>query len=178
MSKEDRRRKQIFTIIISILIIILYARILSFSGTSAETSAMQSLSVSEYIISIIEKTFSINLNLNESQFGQFEKFVRKAAHFFEYALLGFLVYSLPLIWGKKTFKPALYSFLAVVVMASVDEFIQLFVPERAALISDVIIDSIGCIAGMALLRLVYCIVSGIKNNLVRRKEDKVFSQEP
>jgi len=155
MTNRDRRRKQAFTIGISILIAIQYIVILRFSYTTGEISSRQSVVVSAYIINFIEETLSVDLDLDETQFRQFVKFVRKAAHFIFYALLGFFIYSLALVWRKSSFKPAFYSFLAVVILASIDEFTQYFIPGRAALVSDVVLDSAGCIFGMIIVRLMY-----------------------
>ena len=165
MTKSEKTSKLIITFIISFLIVLLYSRIIRFSLTPAEISGVQSMFLSEKIINVIQDTFSINFNLSKEQFKSFEIFIRKAAHFSEYALLGFLVYSIPLLWNKRTFKPALYSFLAVLIMASIDETVQLFVPGRAGLVSDVIIDGAGCIFGMSVLRLMY-------NFYVSRKDKK------
>lgn len=155
MDKALRRYKICLTVIVSSLVVVLYFNILQFSSQPAQISTEQSISVSERIIGFIEKTFSINFEISADQFGKIEKFIRKAAHFSEYALLGFLVYMLPLIWERKTFKPALYSFIAVVIMASFDEFLQLFIPGRAALVTDVMLDAVGCVFGMLVLRLIY-----------------------
>ncbi|MCL2050227.1 MAG: VanZ family protein [Lachnospiraceae bacterium] len=155
MNKTDRQRKKVITVILTILIIITYFHILNFSFKTGETSAMQSMSFSESLVHFVEKIFSVNLNMTQEKLGQFEAFVRKAAHFFEYALLGFLVYSLPLLWGKESFKAAKYSFFAVALMAAIDELIQIFIPERAALVTDVMIDAAGCILGMLALRLAH-----------------------
>ena len=155
MADKDRLRKRIFSIIVLIIVVILYIRILSFSFTPADLSAMQSITVSEYIINFIEQTLSINLNLSEVQFSRFEVFIRKAAHFSEYALLGFLIYTLPLIWEKKSGGSAFYTFLAVVLLASIDECVQFFVPGRAGRITDVMIDGAGGIFGILCVRLIY-----------------------
>jgi len=155
MTNRDLRRKQVLTIIISILIAIQYIIILRFSYAPGDISTKQSVIVSKYIINFVEETLSVDLDLDESQFKQFVGFVRKAAHFIFYALLGFFIYSLALVWRKSSFKPALYSFLAVVILASMDELIQYFIPGRVALISDVLLDSAGCIFGMLIVRLMY-----------------------
>ncbi len=76
-------------------------------------------------------------------------FVRTCAHFLEYAGLSVLVYNA--LW--QTFGYA-RPFLAVVissVYAVTDEVHQLFVEGRACQITDIIVDSIGAAAGIAVL---------------------------
>ena len=165
MTEKIRRRKQVFTIIISILVTALYIRILLFSLTPAVVSTQQSITVSEYIVNFIERTLSISLNLSEVQFSRFENFIRKAAHFSEYAMLGFLLYSIPMVWEKRNFKPAFYIFLAIVILASVDETVQLFVPGRAGRVTDVLIDGAGGIFGILFLRMFFGIYASIKQKV-------------
>lgn len=75
--------------------------------------------------------------------------LRKAAHFTEFAALGGLLCWL-FAMLKKGWKPALLSGIAA---ACIDETIQFFVPERAARLLDVGIDSMGVLTGIALLML-------------------------
>ncbi len=76
-------------------------------------------------------------------------FVRTCAHFLEYAGLSVLVYNA--LWQTCGYARP---FLAVVissVYAVTDEVHQLFVEGRACQITDIIIDSIGAAAGIAVL---------------------------
>ena len=75
--------------------------------------------------------------------------LRKAAHFTEFAALGFLLFWLFAMLGKG-WKAAL---LSGVMVACIDETIQAFVPERAPRLLDVGIDSLGVVTGMVLLML-------------------------
>ena len=165
MDKAKKRRKKIGSVIIAVLALITYFHIIRFSSKPGEISAQQSESLSEFIVGIFEKISKTDFDLTEDQFFRFESFIRKAAHFSEYALLGFLVYSLFLLWGKIDFKAAGQSFLLVVSLASFDEFLQIFIPERFALVKDVVIDSIGCVAGMLMMRFIYFIYVSRKANV-------------
>ena len=89
--------------------------------------------------------------------------VRKAAHATEYTILGILLFlTCRDSFGmnlKDSFKTA---FLAGVFYAATDEFHQLFVPGRAGMISDVLLDSIGVLLGCLLIRAlhrVFCIIT-------------------
>lgn len=77
-------------------------------------------------------------------------FLRKAAHFSEFALLGILV-SLRRIAGARSIQPGL-SGLGMAV-ACIDETIQLYVPGRASSVIDIWIDCAGFAAGMILVIL-------------------------
>ncbi len=80
--------------------------------------------------------------------------VRKAAHFSEYLVLGFVsIVALRPRLAVPLFPAVLTLFLWVFV-PSVDEFIQLHVPGRAGLVTDVLIDMAGFAVGMLVSRLV------------------------
>lgn len=92
---------------------------------------------------------SVEMNLNFS-FTQFA--VRKLAHFTEYFLLGIILTIT--IWTftkNKCIFFELFLFLAVPVA---DETIQIFYNGRTSSVRDVIIDFLGCLAGMALCRAI------------------------
>jgi VanZ family protein len=82
--------------------------------------------------------------------------LRKAAHFAEYFILGGLMAN---AW-RSTLTPrylwriCLLSIVFCAVYAATDEVHQLFVPGRAARLADVAIDSAGAAAGTALFVLV------------------------
>ena len=74
--------------------------------------------------------------------------VRKAAHFSEYALLGFFMGLLFVRRDGRSrfFLPA----LACLTAAAIDESIQLFVSGRAGQVRDVCIDMCGALSGLAI----------------------------
>ena len=75
--------------------------------------------------------------------------LRKAAHFLEFASLGFLLSWLFGMLRKKPLTPVFCGIGA----ACIDETIQMFVPARGPGIRDVLIDSSGVITGMLILYL-------------------------
>ncbi len=77
--------------------------------------------------------------------------LRKAAHFLEFAALGLLISWLHSILLGVTFQGCLRSLLWGISAAAVDESIQRFVPGRHGCVTDVLIDTAGVIAGIALL---------------------------
>ncbi len=81
-------------------------------------------------------------------------FLRKAAHFSEFALLG-LLYSGRHALVHREAPPHLMGFgLAV---ACIDETIQIFTPGRASSLIDVWIDTSGFALGLAIIYLAYTI---------------------
>lgn len=74
-------------------------------------------------------------------------FLRKAAHFTEFAVLGALLSWLLGMLGKDTRRALAWGCFA----ACVDETIQRFVPDRGPSIRDVGIDTCGVLFGMLLL---------------------------
>ncbi len=83
-------------------------------------------------------------------YGFIEFFMRKAAHFFSYFLIG-LWWFLGLrrkVKGRPLV--ALVSLLIVVGYASFDELHQVFTPDRSGMIEDVVLDSFGGLTGIIL----------------------------
>lgn len=75
--------------------------------------------------------------------------LRKLAHFTEFACLGVLLtWLISMIHRGMHLVPA-----GGLLVAGVDELIQLFVPDRHAALTDVLIDMTGVLMGMGLLRL-------------------------
>ena len=69
--------------------------------------------------------------------------IRKGAHITEFAVLNLSLLFALSFWDMKGVKWVRTAFLLTVLYACTDEFHQIFVPGRAGLIRDVLIDSIG-----------------------------------
>ena len=79
--------------------------------------------------------------------------LRKIAHFTEFCTLGMLFSWLArMLFTERRF---LFSLGAGFLVACVDETIQLFVPGRAGLLTDVGIDTLGCTLGIVLITLIF-----------------------
>ncbi len=120
-----------------------------FSAKPSDASEESSMAVAKAFVSVYEDATntqieqSVRLELLQS----IDHFVRKTAHFCEYALLA-CTYSLHLYAIKRKKKwmislPILLSFL----YAGTDEFHQLFVPGRSGQFSDVVLDTVGGASG-------------------------------
>lgn len=91
--------------------------------------------------------------------------VRKFAHFFEYAALGFLI-GCALFLSRRRFSPVISVICSALYSVS-DEIHQYFVPGRACRIFDVGVDTLGELTGTLILALIILIVNSIA---MRRKE--------
>lgn len=100
-------------------------------------SSTQSGIIGKFIYPIFENIIDYNT---------FITVIRKLAHFTEFAILSLLF---TYVYKNKGFKRYyLLSLIHCVLTALIDEFIQIFVPGRAGLITDVLIDSSGVIFGL------------------------------
>ena len=92
------------------------------------------------------------------------KIVRKLAHLTEFTILGGLLYTI--LRRYITYGTVIKTIGLGMLIASLDEFIQLFSPGRSSQISDVLIDTVGIIIGILLVKLAYYIeykISTFKN---------------
>lgn len=77
-------------------------------------------------------------------FELFHHFIRKVAHFSEYAILGVFTIS----WMKEFINQPKFSVILCFLVACIDETIQYFVPGRSNQFSDVCIDTCGALFGI------------------------------
>ena len=95
---------------------------------------------------------------------KFSKIIRKLAHFTEFMLLG-IIFSLYYL-NKGINKYYLVTIIHGIIVAIIDETIQLFIPGRAGLITDVLIDTLGLIIGVIII-LYYKNRGDLKNTCVK-----------
>ena len=81
--------------------------------------------------------------------------LRKAAHFSEFAALGFSFAWLYGMLSRKRIWSLALSLVSGATAAAIDETIQLFSPDRGPSIKDVGIDTCGVIAGICVLTLLH-----------------------
>lgn len=148
MSKPNLKNKWIW-----ILIFLYIGFIWSNSLQPSTDSGSLSKNITQMILDVLSY---INVSFD---FDAFHHFIRKLAHFSEYAILGNLVmlalHSKPLL---KTIQ--LNYVLFLILPASIDESIQHFIPGRYGAITDVLIDMSGFLFGSL---LVYVIVKLINS---------------
>ena len=136
-------KKVIYRIITAIWICIIF----SFSLQVADKSTVLSDGVGELILEHAStETVKASRFWTESEWKLFHKIIRKCGHFAEFFVLGILM-MLNMYQSKFKRKYITGIFLCMLV-ALMDETIQLFVPGRAGMITDVILDMFGSIVGM------------------------------
>lgn len=135
--------------------------IFAFSAQPAEQSGEVSMGVVELIISLIRhlKTIPVFSWLDSDSISvvmsNLEHYVRKAAHFTVFAVLGFMTYNLIASYGVNRRKVVLYAAVICLVYAISDEIHQLFVPGRAGQIRDVLIDFSGSLTALGMTYLLF-----------------------
>ncbi len=139
--------------VISILVAIWTCVIFSFSLQPAEVSSELSRNTGSWILETFFPFLSEQMErMPSAQVEFWHTILRKCGHFSEFFILGILSIITTNAWELRFKLPKA---LAICVMvASVDETIQLFVPGRSGQISDVILDGVGALTGiLALLAL-------------------------
>ena len=139
-------------------LIIMYM-IYSFSAQDAADSTAQSLVVSRVIVEQVNS--GLDLGFSESQVLRYtvkiEHYIRKAAHFTEYFILGVSL-ALPLyIYGLNGVLLILVTQMFCSSYAALDEFHQMFSEGRTPQMRDVIIDSAGAFFGI-ICTLFFCML--------------------
>lgn len=170
---ENKRNKLL--IILNWVIIILWCGfIFWFSSRAGTDSEYDSSSVFDIFLKIFYPPYK-GFDFTGQMLFQ-EKYIylfRKLAHFVEYAVLGFFAY--PAFSMLKS-RAARFSSSAVfcVLIAISDEFHQTFVPGRDGKPTDVLIDSVGAIFGIAVTALLIVIVSKIKDKRHKKIQGHSF----
>ncbi|KPU42835.1 VanZ like family protein [Oxobacter pfennigii] len=78
--------------------------------------------------------------------------IRKSAHFFEYLILGALIFKTLKSYCLKNL--SLITLCSGVLYAASDEIHQYFVSGRTAALKDVLIDSLGLAAGIMVIKII------------------------
>ena len=79
--------------------------------------------------------------------------IRKNAHITEFIILTLILFSLVSEYTKNEKKIILISIIGCILFAAGDEFHQYFVPGRSALVTDVLIDSIGALIALIIYKI-------------------------
>ncbi len=146
--KLTKKRKLLF-IIFSALTLFLICFIFSNSMKNGADSSEDSEKVSKIVANLVNCIF--NTKYTAAEIGGS---VRTFAHFSEFAALSFCFsYTIRLI-SEKMKKVILISLPFTFFIAVTDEIIQIFSEGRAFQFIDIVIDTLGCLFGIALLSLI------------------------
>ena len=83
------------------------------------------------------------------------RIIRKLAHLTEFTILGGVLYVV--LRRDIEYGTVVKTIVVGIVIASLDEFIQLFSLGRSSQLSDVLIDTVGIIIGISVVKLTYYI---------------------
>lgn len=170
MKRNDRAVKR--SRIAGVLAIVWMCIIFAFSAQTKEESSAVSEGFSYRMVSGTGLLF--HLHIDEEQLralaNAIERTVRKGAHMTEYAVLAILLYVWAGRWRISRLRRSGMAIALAALYACSDEMHQLFVAGRAGTFSDVLVDSAGAIAGLALFLLVIGIVETARG---RRKQKGV-----
>lgn len=152
MAKASDKRLKIIMLVLTGLTI---SFALVHSMIPASVSTLESTAVYEIVFKIF-KFFGFGADLTEH-------IVRKAAHFSEFCAIGFLSTGCAYAFCKT--RPSKYTvqvFFTGLATAVCDETIQLNVPGRAGMITDVLIDFSGVLTGFVIALIYFWIYRKIK----------------
>lgn len=148
-----------FRIPLWIAVVLWMALIFSFSMENADQSAASS---GGFIRSLLESFDNDFLTLSyDDQHAKIESLsyiVRKSAHFCIFGMLGILVTSAVSTYGLSVKKTALFSLGICALYAVSDESHQYFVPGRACMLRDMLLDTCGAACGIAAVSFLIYIV--------------------
>ena len=157
-SETGENRKKLFrSFPAAILLAALYRLIFGFSAQDGEHSGNLSLRISQGVVEALD--FLSARRISRQSQGRylleelalfFEHPIRKLAHFSEYACMGILLYWLLRPWMERGKKMYLLIVLWVFLSGALDEFHQIFVPDRWGSPADVLLDTLGGMFGLFL----------------------------
>lgn len=154
---KHQRSNLIRGIIFALLSLLLVCFIFSNSAQSRVESATVSGAVMDFLKPILDPFGRIDD-------GAFHHYVRKAAHFAEFAALGFSMMGLSvcLPWKRKKLR-LLIPLLVSLLIAAADETIQIFSPLRGPGVKDVLLDFCGAAFGVACMAVLLLIIKRLKH---------------
>lgn len=148
--KISKQRKTVRIVFWALAVATMVA-IALFSAQNGESSSETSSGVTVMILRIFHPDFDLLSAAEQAELIEsIHLLIRKLAHFSAYAFLGFNCACASLTYFWRNGRRFAVSFAIGAAYAVSDEIHQLFVPQRAGTITDVLIDSCGVVAGVLL----------------------------
>ena len=150
----QRSGRVAMAMLLAVLVLANMMLIFHFSSTGKEESGDLSQGVTKTVMRLLHPNFK-NLGFG-SKLLLLQKnhiIVRKAAHFAEFSLLGFLSFFFPSTFLKGKRREYLFLLPFGLAVGATDELLQLFSPGRVPLFTDVLIDFCGFLVGLSLALL-------------------------
>lgn len=153
-----KEKKRMWTIFVAVWMVVIFL----FSAQPSDESSRESLFVGRMVGQIFVKNFEEWPEEKQEAFAETINYpIRKTAHATEYAILGMLVFMrcrCQNAWSRKRMIVTAWGISTA--YAATDEFHQIFIPGRAGMVTDVMIDSSGAMAGILLAALAGFIIIG------------------
>lgn len=149
-------REKLFFYLSLIALFLWVGLIFWFSSRSSVTSADQSGGIVALLSKSLVYITSGKFVPNSKYLSELDHIIRKSAHMFLYFVLGFLTLNL-IGYCQKIRQKVIFSLIFCILYSMSDELHQYYVPGRASLNKDIIIDSIGSAAGVFFHKLVIII---------------------
>ncbi len=136
---------------------ILALMIVCFIFSNSTQSRSDSIERSSVIMDILKPILDPNNRITDDVF---HNLIRKAAHFTEFAALGFSLMGLSdgFAWKKSCRFRCILPLIAGVLTAATDEIIQIFAVNRGPGFLDVLLDSGGVVFGIAVFHVLLCLI--------------------
>jgi len=167
--KKNLVFKRIFFLII--LLITLYI-IFSFSAQNGEEASYISQKVTEFIVEVISKIKSIDIDTRLYYIQKLDPIIRNFAHFVTYAIVGFSSMGFMCTFDMRNIYKGITSFGIGVIYAITDEIHQYFIQERSSEITDVFIDCAGVLTGIFLIIALIVLLEKIENRFKKVKYER------
>lgn len=157
---SDKTKGIVSFVLLFILMIVMFF----FSGQNGEQSSGVSHKVTEAVCNAAFEDFSTApQETREFVISGLNYYIRKLAHFTIYALMGACAYNGLLKLSLRLRLKVLAAAGICFAYAVFDEIHQFFVPERAFMVTDMLIDLCGALVGMGILRIIILIANYIKD---------------
>ena len=159
--KKNNTKRYVFCV----LTLIWMGVIFYFSAQNGEDSSKLSGGITEVVVRTLYSQFdSFSQEQKLSVLSNFSFYIRKGAHFTEYAILGFLATGCLTTYPWKRWQVGVLAYVFGTLYAVSDEFHQMFSDGRAPKLMDVAIDSSGVFFGILAFFILTYIYRKVKKN--------------
>ncbi len=166
--KTKPNLKKLFSIL---TVVAWMAMIYSFSMQTGQQSGDLSGGVIRWIAGVFNPNFEALSPAEQSEIiSAWQFFVRKTAHFSEYAVLGVLTANAVRFFTAKAWLSIVLPAVISAMYAVSDEIHQYFVPERACSIKDMALDTAGAVTGILVFKAFLWAVKKYKNRIKLKSE--------
>lgn len=161
-------KNRILKIIPIIIVLAWMGVIFYFSHQNGNSSSKMSNGVTRWVVNTFIPNFSSLTKTEQTEVLKNTSFIiRKLAHYGEYAILGFFLFSAVYVFTDKEKILFPVASLLGILYAISDEFHQSFISGRAPSAKDVVIDSVGVLTAIFILGIFLSIKK------IRKKKRKV-----